>query len=852
MPQLLQFDFGRAQVWMQFMLPALINLAIFIYIMLRLAPSRINFSFGAFVILAAMWQLCEALMRMSISHDTAEEWYHTGGLFTPFVLPFGILFVLFLTGWYRRLSRAGIFFGLFVPAAIVELFVVMRMANYDLVPSAEWHWLGVPRSSLITNIVYGWMSFCSLVMLAMIWSYFVKIRHSRMKRRQAILLALGFTAPLLGGLLGEILSPLVLKWDEVPLTAPLFTVFSVFSLLAILRYRLLEYSPERQWDRVMEMMNEGVLIVNMNEVVMYANAQFCNTLGYEFGEIRGMETGKLFFDKPEQAILLQRLFAGHDDGSGGKRELQMKTKRGEKIWVLMSTSPYRDTDGKIIGSIGIMTVTDQLRRTEAERQRKSLWLNEAIEAGRMFTFDLDLTSGMIRLSENARDLLGLGTEGRAEYLLGPHIHPDDRQAVALSSTRLRSGIVDDLRLRMIHAATGKVIWLERRASIIRDEAGNVTGLLGLFIDITERKEAEAALQYSESRLKEAQALGHLGNWSLDFATGAAKWSDEACRIYGFPVSKKDHSFESWLSSIHPDDRERVNAEIKGTEGEHRPAKFDHRIIRPDGTVRFIHSESRFTLVDGKPVGIYGICLDITEQKLAEESLVNANKELQTFIYKASHDLRGPVSSIIGLVNVARMDAPNAAQYICMIGDTASRLEGTLEGLLKSLRMKDVKVGCEQVELNGLLNEVFCKLRYTEGFSDLDIRLKTGIQGPVLSNREILDCILQNMIENAVKFRNRLRPAFLDISITNEGETLVITFTDNGIGMSPEIMEKIFEMYFRGSEAATGSGLGLYLVKTGVACLGGSVSVKSTEGEGSRFIVRLPHAVPVAPGLKTVA
>ncbi|MBI1288630.1 MAG: PAS domain S-box protein [Flavobacteriales bacterium] len=138
-------------------------------------------------------------------------------------------------------------------------------------------------------------------------------------------------------------------------------------------------------------------------------------------------------------------------------------------------------------------------------------------------------------------------------------------------------------------------------------------------DITEKLRAEKELKHSERRLKEAQAIAHVGSWELSFATGVAIWSEEACRIYGLNTEETEQSYESWLSFIHPDDLKFVQESIDRSNETFSDTVMDHRIVRKDGTVRHIHATTKFDFDEqGKPVGLYGTTHDITEQKLAEK------------------------------------------------------------------------------------------------------------------------------------------------------------------------------------------------------------------------------------------
>ena len=141
----------------------------------------------------------------------------------------------------------------------------------------------------------------------------------------------------------------------------------------------------------------------------------------------------------------------------------------------------------------------------------------------------------------------------------------------------------------------------------------------------EKKESNTMHQeliHSERQLAKAQKVAHLGSWDLNFAIGIALWSDEACRIYGLPIEENKHTFEDWISFIHPEDLDFVLKKVKEFQDSLRDTSFHHRIIRKDGTIRHIYSETKFEFDSkGKPTGLYGVVNDVTEKKQAEGELI---------------------------------------------------------------------------------------------------------------------------------------------------------------------------------------------------------------------------------------
>jgi PAS domain S-box-containing protein len=199
--------------------------------------------------------------------------------------------------------------------------------------------------------------------------------------------------------------------------------------------------------------------------------------------------------------------------------------------------------------------------------------------------------------------------------------------------------------------------------------GKVVGLMGFhstiknFFDEAEiallqeaANDASFALEYidkenlrlqAEARLKRAQEVAHVGHWDLDFATGQALWSEEACRIYGLSPADNLQSYEVWKSLLHPDDEPEMMRVVQLAQQTHKDYALNHRIVWRDGSVRYVHSESKFEFDEkGNPTGLYGVVLDITDISMQQEAIRKSEANLSAiientdaFIFSMDKDLR---------------------------------------------------------------------------------------------------------------------------------------------------------------------------------------------------------------------
>ncbi|WP_317897098.1 ATP-binding response regulator [Aurantibacillus circumpalustris] len=231
----------------------------------------------------------------------------------------------------------------------------------------------------------------------------------------------------------------------------------------------------------------------------------------------------------------------------------------------------------------------------------------------------------------------------------------------------------------------------------------------------------------------------------------------------------------------------------------------------------------------------------SEKRIANTELELVNKELSTFIYKAAHDLRGPVCSILGLINMANEKASpeNTENYILKISQCANKLDSILLSLMDVMSIKNGKPIYKEIDLRKLIDSIRKRITLEEPTIDLNWELNCTV-GLVYFDEVILQLALYNIIQNAVKFRDhRNTSPTINIDISQIKNELVIKVTDDGIGIEKDVLDNIFDMYFRGNQHSFGSGLGLYIAKTSIKKLGGTIEVVSEKSIGSVFSIILP-------------
>lgn len=230
-------------------------------------------------------------------------------------------------------------------------------------------------------------------------------------------------------------------------------------------------------------------------------------------------------------------------------------------------------------------------------------------------------------------------------------------------------------------------------------------------------------------------------------------------------------------------------------------------------------------------------------ELRTADLKKSNEELDNFVYRVSHDIRAPLSSVLGLVELMahEKDPAQLKQYLQMAASSVNKLDGFVKDILNYARNSRMKIERQEINFSALLDNVLEELQYMSHAGRLRIIRDIQIKSPHYNDPRRLHIIFRNLFSNAIKYQNMREPdPYVRIKITTEKEEAVITVEDNGIGIAADQVDKVFDMFHRGSDVSTGSGIGLYIVKETVEKLCGCICLQSSLGAGTTFTIKLPN------------
>jgi signal transduction histidine kinase len=227
-----------------------------------------------------------------------------------------------------------------------------------------------------------------------------------------------------------------------------------------------------------------------------------------------------------------------------------------------------------------------------------------------------------------------------------------------------------------------------------------------------------------------------------------------------------------------------------------------------------------------------------------DELVKINKELDSFVYSVSHNLRAPLMSVLGLLNLARMNdrkEENMNQYFEMMEHSIQKLDNTLKEILDYSRNARKDLDIKLVNIRSVVEDCIERLLYMEGSEQVKKNIDIIEQAPLYSDAYRLLVIFNNLLSNTIKYRDPKKSQhFIHFYITVEKSLLTIRVQDNGIGIPPDFLPKVFNMFYRATERSEGAGLGLYIVRETVHKLGGKISVHSEVGVGTTFDIEIPN------------
>jgi len=500
-------------------------------------------------------------------------------------------------------------------------------------------------------------------------------------------------------------------------------------------------------------------------------------------------------------------------------------------------------------------ITGRERALAREKDRLRLYLRHAPSA--MAVFDRDMHY-QITSDRWLRDygLEGVDVVGHGFFELSPQL-PRRWTKVFVDCIDGQAVVSEE---DCYQRADGQLEWLHWAIHPWYEMSGEVGGAVMFTEVITERKQAEQALQELSYQLAGAERIARVSNWIWDPEQDVFSLSEESCRIHHMAVDHGAAGHQAFLDSIHPDDRERVRLAMNALAHERKAQDMRYRLIDDETYIRTLaepeHGEGA---VAGR---LLGTSQDITQQVTVEARLKDiarrlgqSNRELEEFAYVASHDLQEPLRKIQAFgdrLNSKFGDTlgEQGSDYLRRMQDSAARMSRLISDLLGYSRVTSKAQPFVPVDLNALMQEVRQDLELVieEDGARLEVEDLPILSADATQMRQLL----QNLIGNALKYhRPDVAPVVrvtsdpvpdLPDGLDADAQYLCVTVSDNGIGFDPAYADRIFQPFQRlhGRTEYKGTGIGLATCRKIVERHGGVIIADSIPGEGSRFSIVLPR------------
>ncbi len=606
---------------------------------------------------------------------------------------------------------------------------------------------------------------------------------------------------------------------------------------------------------------EGIFETDLKGTCTFCNSAALRMLGYsEKEEIRkislwdllrqvGMDGDEYLREDPKILQILSQNAKTHDD------QQFFRTRDGNYFPVEYWAYPIFK-EGIIAGSVITFLDISDRKRTELEMSRSESILANIIEGTNVGTWDWYIDSGVTVFNERWAEIVGYRLAELAPISIQTWIdlvHPDDLQKSGDLLKLAFSGEIPfyDLECRMKHKFNGWV-WVHDRGKVIEWSAdAKPIRMAGTHSDITLRKKHEADLAESEQLFhaifEKSQAIKLLIDphdlTIVDANTAAAGF-------YGYAI---EHLKSMKISDINILPVVELSLKM-GLAMAEKQLYFNFRHRLADGSIRDVEVYSSPILVNGKSI-LHSIVHDVTEKvqfekalRSSESRLTELNATKDKFFSIIAHDLRSPFNAIISfselLVGVAKSkEYGQVEEYATIIRNSSNRAMDLLTNLLEWARLQTGKLEMNVMPID-MVTLVQDSIRLANEASSaklLTISERLPKNAYFMADKQMLSTVVRNLISNAIKFTNQGGEVM--VSVARKGEQMETAVSDNGVGMSPLDVEKLFRIESSHSTAGTmnekGTGLGLLLCKEFVQKHGGKIWVESVEGKGSVFTFSIP-------------
>ncbi|MFV8327745.1 PAS domain S-box protein [Flavobacterium sp. ZS1P14] len=599
-----------------------------------------------------------------------------------------------------------------------------------------------------------------------------------------------------------------------------------------------------RYTSLIEQASDAICFMDASMKIIEVNHYACEKLGYSKAEILQLSAADFFLKEDLKAnpIKIDPLKGGNTV----RGERKILTKDGTLIDVELSAKILKD--GNMLLFVRDVSEHKKAQQTVMESEKKYRQIVETAQEG---IWLIDENHKTTFVNNKMCEIL----EYTQKEMMGKEIYffMDDEgpQIVAKLMKKKKEGHSNQRHFKYI-SKSGKEIWANVAANPFISESGIYEGSMAMVTDITEIKKAQQTLKENEKKYRYLFDNNPMPMWVIDLIT--FKFLD----VNKMAILQYGYSREEFLSmtalDIRPD-QDKDHFIKSNNSSEINATNFNRGIwnhLKKDRTIIPVEIIAHEIIYEGVPARFI-LSNDITDRRKAElnlerrnKELIKTNSELDRFVYSVSHDLRSPLTSILGLLSFIETESleTDTLEHAKMIRNSINRLDEFIKNILSYSRNNRTGLEIEKISVQEKVLAIVHTLQSLKEAKEIHFEIDIKEQQPFYTDRLRFNTILENLISNAIKHHKKdLSGRYIKITGRSDYEKLQLTIADNGIGIALKYHQKIFDMFFRLSGKTDGSGIGLYIVKDAVEILQGSIEIQSEKGTGTTFIVTLKNLKP---------
>lgn len=617
---------------------------------------------------------------------------------------------------------------------------------------------------------------------------------------------------------------------------------------------------EHELQRIFTLSPDMICTAGLDGRFQRLNPQFEKTLGYPLEELRSQPFVNFVHpeDRAATQAALEQLSVTFKAKAFTNR---YSTKAGDYRWLEWNAVLFKKEE--VIYAVA-RDVTDR-KSTEEKLHQSEERYRLVVEGSKAGIWDWDLRSQVFYFSPRVAEILKMPPEELPDTLepIAELFHPEDKPKVLQAiQAHLEQRVPYDMDLRM-KTGTGEYRWMNGRGQAIWDESGKAYRMAGSFLDIHDRKSAEAALAYNENLLQRTSEIARFGGFELDLATMQLHVTEGLQRILE-TESEITFNLQEFFQRIAPEVRAEVADQIQSAMAQGQPLTLEFPMLTPAGRSFWVQSNVMPVFEKGQIVGRVGVVQDITERKTAELALqkLNAelesrvlartvelaakNQELEAFSYSVSHDLKAPLRGIDGYSHLLEKEYAGkldeeGQRFLANIRGGVLQMQRLIDDMLAYSRLERRTQPVVPLVLDNLIKQALAERRQDLGPAQVVVDIDPE---SILADKEGLAIALRNLIDNAIKFSRQNPAPVIEIRSRIEGGNHILSVKDNGIGFDMKHKDSVFKIFQRlhRSSEYPGTGVGLAMVQKAMEGVGGRVWCESEPGKGAVFHLAFRRSV----------